>query len=267
MKIYVTYKFLTKEDRDAFYSAIKENHIQELSLSDEGCLKYSYTPLEDTVLSLKEEWISQDLQIKHLNKPHMDLLKELKNQYSCLTTVRHGTATLNTKRLILREFKIEDANDMYHNWASDEKVTRYLTWPPHKSVDDTKESLALWIQSYEKGDSYNWGIVVKDKNVLIGNISVTNIDYKTNTVEVGYCIGRAYWGYGYVAEALKEVISYLFKEGYDLVRARHDKNNPNSGRVMLKAGMKYEGTLRKYAKNNQGVVDDVLYSILPEELE
>lgn len=79
--------------------------------------------------------------------------------------------------------------------------------------------------------------------------------------------GQAYWGHGYVAEALKEVISYLFKEGNDLVRARHDKNNSHSGRVMQKAGMKYEGILRKSAKNNQGVVDDVVYSILPEELE
>ena len=102
MKIYVTYKFLTKEDRDAFYKAIKENHIQELSLSDEGCLKYSYTPKDDTVLFLKEEWASQDLQLKHLTQPHMDLLKELKNQYLCQTTVRHGTACLETERLILR---------------------------------------------------------------------------------------------------------------------------------------------------------------------
>lgn len=267
MKIYVTYTFLNKKDRDGFYEAIKENHIQELSLSDEGCIKYSYIHLDDTILSLKEEWISEDLQIKHLNQPHMDLLKELKSQYSCTTIVRHGTATLDTERLILREFKIEDAEDMYDHWASDEKVTHYLTWPPHKSVEDTRGLLTSWIQSYENGDSYNWGIVVKDKNTLIGNISVTNIDYKTNTVEVGYCIGRDYWGHGYVVEALKEVISYLFKEGYDLVRARHDKNNPNSGRVMQKAGMKYEGTLRKFAKNNQGVVDDVVYSILPEELE
>ena len=117
MKIYITYKFLTKEDRDAFYSAIKENRIQELSLSDEGCLKYSYTPKDDTVLYLREEWTSQDLQLKHLNQSHMAVLKELKNQYSCQTTVRHGTACLETERLILREFKIEDADDMYHHWS------------------------------------------------------------------------------------------------------------------------------------------------------
>ena len=267
MKIYVTYTFINKEDRDAFYQSVIDNHIQELSLSDEGCLKYSYTPIDDTILFLQEEWVSEEFQLKHLKQSHIDVLKQLKNQYSCKTEVRHGTACLETERLILREFKIEDADDMYHHWASDEKVTRYLTWPPHQSVEDTKQLLALWIQSYEKGDSYNWGIVVKDKSTLIGNISVTNIDQKTNTVEIGYCIGQPYWGHGYVAEALKEVISYLFKEGYDLVRARHDKNNPRSGQVMIKAGMKYEGTLRKYAKNNQGVADDVVYSILPEELE
>ena len=160
------------------------------------------------------------------------MLKQLKKQYSCQTTVRHGTAYLETERLILREFKIEDAADMYHHWANDEKVTRYLTWLPHQSIEDTKQLLAFWIKLYEKGDSYNWGIVVKEKSILIGSISVTKIDQKTNTVEIGYCIGQAYWGQGYVAEALKEVISYLFKEGYDLVRARHDKNNPHSGRVM-----------------------------------
>ena len=266
MKIFVTYTFRSKEDRDAFYQSIRDNHIQKLSSVDEGCLKYSYTPIDDTVLYLQEEWVSEELQLKHLKQPHMDILKQLKNQYSCQTTVRHGTASLETERLVLREFKIEDADDMYHHWANDEKVTRYLTWPPHQSIEDTKQLLATWIQLYEKGDSYNWGIVVKDKSTLIGSISVTNIVQKTNTVEIGYCIGQAYWGHGYVAEALKEVISYLFKEGYDLVRARHDKNNPHSGRVMQKAGMKYEGTLRKHGKNNQGVVDDVFYSILPEEL-
>lgn len=266
MKIYVTYTFLNKQDRDAFYQSIKDNHIQELSLSDEGCLKYSYTPIDDTILFLQEKWISEELQLKHLKQPHMDILKRLKNQYACQTTVRHGTASLETERLVLREFKIEDAEDMYHHWASDEKVTHYLTWPPHQCVEDTKQLLASWIQLYEKGDSYNWGIVVKDKNTLIGNISVTRVDKNTNTVEMGYCIGQAYWGHGYVAEALREVISYLFKEGYDLVRTRHDKNNPHSGRVMQKAGMKYEGTFRKHGKNNQGVVDDVVYSILPEEL-
>ena len=185
MKIFVTYTFRNKEERDAFYQTIRDNHIQELSLLDEGCLKYSYTPIDDTVLYLQEDWVSEELQLKHLKQPHMDILKQLKKQYSCQTTVRHGTAYLETERLILREFKIEDAADMYHHWANDEKVTRYLTWLPHQSIEDTKQLLAFWIKLYEKGDSYNWGIVVKEKSILIGSISVTKIDQKTNTVEIG----------------------------------------------------------------------------------
>ena len=218
MKIFVTYTFRNKEERDAFYQTIRDNHIQELSLVDEGCLKYSYTPIDDTVLYLQEDWVSEELQLKHLKQPHMDILKQLKKQYSCQTTVRHGTAYLETERLILREFKIEDAADMYHHWANDEKVTRYLTWLPHQSIEDTKQLLAFWIKLYEKGDSYNWGIVVKEKSILIGSISVTKIDQKTNTVEIGYCIGQAYWGQGYVAEALKEVISYLFTKDHTYLK-------------------------------------------------
>lgn len=158
MKIYVTYTFRNKEDRDAFYQSIRDNHIQELSSTDEGCLKYSYTTMDDTVLYLQEEWVSEELQLKHLKQPHMDILKQLKNRYSCQTTVRHGTASLETERLLLREFKIEDADDMYHHWANDEKVTRYLTWPPHQSIEDTKQSLSSWIQSYEKGRHITGGL-------------------------------------------------------------------------------------------------------------
>lgn len=56
-----------------------------------------------------------------------------------------GTALLTTKRLVLRKFKIEDAENMYHNWASDPEVTRYLTWPAHSSVEVTKMILNEWI--------------------------------------------------------------------------------------------------------------------------
>ena len=83
MKIFVTYTFRSKEEIDAFYQSIRDNHIQELSSVDEGCLKYSYTPIDDTVLYLQEEWVSEELQLKHLKQPHMDILKQLKKQYSC----------------------------------------------------------------------------------------------------------------------------------------------------------------------------------------
>lgn len=264
MKIYVTYQFKTLEDRNHFYEDLKNNRIEELSKKDLGCIDYTYS-LDSLCVNLREEWLSLENQQDHLKKPHMEILKELKKRYDCKTLIHHGTAELKTERLLLRQFTLEDALFMYKNWANDERVVKFLTWPVHKNVEVTRSVLSSWIDQYDQGDFYQWMIVLNKSGEPIGNISVTKVDKKTNTVEIGYCIGYNYWGHGYVAEALKEVISYLFKEGYDLVRARHDLNNPNSGKVMKKAGMIYEGTLRKYGTNNQGVADTVFYSIAPDE--
>ncbi|MGL4107398.1 GNAT family N-acetyltransferase [Clostridium sp. LP20] len=56
-----------------------------------------------------------------------------------------GTNTLETERLILRKFTLEDAQPMYDNWVNDYEVIKYLTWPKHNSVDDTKIVLGDWI--------------------------------------------------------------------------------------------------------------------------
>ena len=65
--------------------------------------------------------------------------------------MRHtGTQTIATERLTLRRFTIEDAENMYYNWASDPEVTKYLTWQPHKSVEETTEILQQWEEDYSK---------------------------------------------------------------------------------------------------------------------
>lgn len=69
-----------------------------------------------------------------------------------------GTVKLETDRLILRRFVIEDADDMFINWANDDEVTKFLTWLTHTSVDVSKEILSDWIERYEKNDFYNWAI-------------------------------------------------------------------------------------------------------------
>ena len=66
-----------------------------------------------------------------------------------------GTQTIETQRLILRRFRIEDADDMFNNWASDPEVTRFLTWPPHPEVEVTRRLLAEWISDYEDGGYFN----------------------------------------------------------------------------------------------------------------
>lgn len=170
-----------------------------------------------------------------------------------------GTRELATARLTLRRFEIEDAENMYYNWASDPEVTRYLTWPTHKSVEVTEHVLRDWIGRYEAKDYYQWAIELNELEQPIGSISAVKVDDQTESVEIGYCIGRDFWNKGYTTEALSEVIRFFLAEvGAGRVCARHDANNPNSGKVMEAAGMEYEGTLRKADYNNQGICDAVV---------
>ena len=177
-----------------------------------------------------------------------------------------GTKTLETERLILRKFLQEDAQAMYDNWASDPEVTKYLTWPTHSSVEISAMVAKDWVENSVKADYYQWAIVPKDFGQPIGSISVVDIHEKAEAVEVGYCIGKAWWGKGIVTEAFGSVIRFLFEEvGVQRVGARHDTNNPASGKVMSKCGLRYEGTLRKSDWNNQGICDAAYYGILKEE--
>ena len=71
---------------------------------------------------------------------------------------RTGTKTIETDRMILRRFTTDDAQDMFENWAADPEVTKFLTWPCHKSVDITKALLADWVAKYEDGGYFNWAM-------------------------------------------------------------------------------------------------------------
>ena len=177
-----------------------------------------------------------------------------------------GTQTIETSRLILRRAIREDAEQMFRNWASDLEVTKFLTWPAHSNITVSEMVIGSWIQEYEKDSYYQWMIVLKELGEPIGSISVVRQNDRVEEAEIGYCIGSTWWHRGIVSEALAAVIEYLFTEvGMNRVAARHDPNNPNSGGVMRKCGMKYEGTNRACDRNNQGICDAAQYSILRSE--
>ena len=180
--------------------------------------------------------------------------------------IHKGTQRIETPRLILRRAVREDAKAMFNNWASDPQVTKYLTWPPHCSVAESDMVIGSWIQRYEKDSYYQWMIELKQLGQPIGSISVVRQNDLVEEAEIGYCIGRNWWHKGIVSEALSAVIDFLFAEvGINRVAARHDPNNPHSGGVMRKCGMKYEGTNRACDCNNRGVCDAAQYSILRRE--
>lgn len=177
-----------------------------------------------------------------------------------------GTVKLETERLILRRHVLDDASAMYKNWASEKEVTKFLSWNPYHNIDEVKKIISEWISSYNNKDFYFWTIELKDNGELVGDISVIAIDNETSSVELGYGIGTKWWGKGIVAEAGKALIKFFFEEvGVNRVYAKHATGNPNSGKAMLKMGMKYEGIIRQSGKCNQGIVDEAYYSILKDE--
>ena len=174
-----------------------------------------------------------------------------------------GTITLETERLILRRFELEDAEQMYNNWATDPLCNRYLSWELHKSVEETRSFIQKCIEDYDQG-SYKWVVELKDTKELIGSISAVHISKKDLNCEIGYCYGSKYWGNGYGTEALKRVIEFFLNDcNLYLIEARHISGNPASGRVMEKAGMKKEAVLKDRCinKDTKELNDAIIYSI------
>ena len=178
-----------------------------------------------------------------------------------------GTQIIQTERLILRRFTVDDAQAMFDNWANDERVTRYLTWCPHESPEATKQLLELWCAAYENTGTYNWAI--EYEGIVIGNISVVRLNEESEWAELGYCMGYTYWNKGIMPEAAKAVIDYLFAEiGVNRVAISHAVKNPASGRVAQKCGLTFEGTKREYYKNFAGEFLDISdYGIVRSEWE
>lgn len=178
-----------------------------------------------------------------------------------------GTQVIETGRLILRPFRAGDAPAMFRNWASDPAVTEYVTWKTHESVQETEAITAAWEkQTAEDPSFYQWAIELKSLGEPIGSIAVAHLDEKTQSAELGWCIGRAWWGQGIMPEAGKTVIAFLFERvGFNRVAARYDTRNAKSGRVMQKLGMKFEGVLRQAGRCNAGLCDEAVYSILRKE--
>ena len=183
-----------------------------------------------------------------------------------MAMIHCGTQTIETERLLLRRFTLDDAEDMFRNVCSDSRVNRFLTWELHTSLDETRELMKSFVSRYENDARYCWAIEEESTGRVIGTIAAPTVKELTRTVEVTYALAFDRWGKGMTAEALRAVIGFLFdRVGVNRVEAGHDSRNPNSGRVMEKAGMRREGVLRQAGMNNTGLFDLVMYSVLKSD--
>ena len=145
--------------------------------------------------------------------------------------------SIETERLLLRPYSLDDAESMFKNWASDPEVTKFLTWDPHENIEVTKQLIAMWVEEDKKGTAHRFVIVPKDLGEPIGAIDV--VGYLNGQPVVGYCLSRKYWNRGYMTEAFTAFIKYLFNHGYKKIHIAAHVDNIGSNRVIQKCGFTF----------------------------
>lgn len=170
--------------------------------------------------------------------------------------------TIETQRLLLRPFRIEDAEAMF-TWTGDPEVTRYLRFATHTDITQTREFLSAVTEHDTFPNSVIFAITVKSTGEPIGSIGISVENASDQRGDVGYGLKRSEWGKGYMSEALPRVLLFGFqKMNLHRIEATHCIDNPASGRVMVKSNMVKEADrLRHYVKGSQvGFMDSALYA-------
>lgn len=154
--------------------------------------------------------------------------------------------TITTERLVLRKPRFEDAETIFEAYAQDPEVTRYLTWPPHTDVAQTRAFIEFCLANWERGEQFEWVLTRRGEDLALGMISLRTQTYKA---DLGYVLARPHWGQGLVTEAAQAIVHWaLAQPEVFRVWAVCDVDNPASARVMEKCGMSYEGTLRRWLR-------------------
>lgn len=168
--------------------------------------------------------------------------------------------TLETNRLILRPFSMEDAPSMFE-YASDPETVRHLVFEPHQTLQDSKDIIPILF--LDKPGTY--AITLKENFKMIGAIDIRTDD-ENQKASFGYVLNKKYWNKGYMSEALNCILKICFETlKTKRVESTHYEKNPASGKVMQKCGMKYEGMGKNELIIKGNSVNVLHYAILSEE--
>ena len=146
------------------------------------------------------------------------------------------TPTLETKRLVLRPLRREDAPTIFNRWTSDEAVARYMTWDLHLSIEDTEAWLKWEESALDDPSVYSFGISLRDTKELIGSGGLV-YDKDEDSFRLGYCLMKEEWGKGFATEAAQAIVAFAINElQVKELNSCHDIENLASGRVLQKVG-------------------------------
>ncbi len=174
---------------------------------------------------------------------------------------------LKTERLVLRKLTQDDLLDV-NEYASDEKISRYLRWTPHLNLHETKGYIEFMQKRYRKGLHAEWGVVIASTGKVIGTCGFSGVDLQNESCELGYVLSSAYRGKGYMTEAFCAVLKVAFENlQAHRVTLQILEGNDDSARFAERNGFRLEGVMQK-ALWVKGEFRTVLqYAMLREEYE
>ena len=164
---------------------------------------------------------------------------------------------IDTERLYLRKFKLEDIDNMLKNWIADPVVQSAYGEP----IFETKESIKSLLYKWDT-QQYRWAIILKNNFENIGQIGFCKYYPEEKIAEIEYCIGQNFWGNGYIPEVISAVIKYIFtNSNIEKIEAFHQTKNPNSGKVLQKAGMVVVSNVKRFEIQGKIPDEEICYAI------
>jgi len=174
---------------------------------------------------------------------------------------------LPTTRLVLRPYTLADAPALLPIVSERDVAVTTLTIPHPYPPNGAAEWIATHQPKWNDGTAGVWAITLREDGALKGSIGL-RINREHAHAELGYVIAKGQWNRGYATEAAGAVLHYAMGElGLQRVFAHHMTNNPASGAIMRKLGMRYEGTMRGHILKWGERRDIALYGITREEYD
>lgn len=173
--------------------------------------------------------------------------------------------TLDASRLRLRWLEDADVPALFGVYSNDE-VMKYWSRPPMRELAEAEALLAEIRSFYASRSLAQWGIALHDTDEIIGTTTLFRIDCNHQRAEIGWALGREYWGHGYAREGVSRLLDYVFGP-LELARLEADIDPDNARSLRLAEGLGFvrEGLARERWRVGNGVADGVLLGLLARE--
>ena len=170
--------------------------------------------------------------------------------------------SIHTNRVSLRWLAEADIQPLFAIF-SDPAVTRFWSSPPWTDLGQARQMLAESLADYRAKSAYRFAIERNDDQQLLGTCSLFHIHWQSRRAEIGYALGRPYWGLGYMQEALRALVDYTFRTlNFNRLEADIDPRNTASAKTLERLGFQKEGFLPERWIVDGEITDTWLYGLL-----